>query len=297
VHERQIRLAVAAIGGAAALKLQPAQVSGTRSARLTVDISQGGNAPVDVVMSAEDPAGLLSFHFAPPRLTVPPLGSARATCTISGRPSSFGDVQTYPFTVHATGFQGPLEAAGTFYQLPRIGRRQLRIIAITLTAIGAALALLGAFLLPWANAWGGPDGPTLRGYNWDWEHLLQSLYTSTNIGEGFLKSPWLSGGSIVALLAVVALVAAILGRARLARIAAALIIAAMVALLLALMLHAGLNMRLSSGIFVVLIGGILALAGGLFVRPVGRDMGMPKTGGMPKAPQTPPAPRMPNIRH
>jgi len=103
-------------------------------------------------------------------------------------------------------------------------------------------------------------------------------------------------------LAAIALFGAVFGAKRVARIASALVVVAIVALLIALLFREANIGVLSSGMFVTLVGGVIAFAGALVVRPLGRSIRMPKMGRkpkvprMPKAPPMPKAPRTPTIR-
>jgi len=309
VHDQPMQLRVTPVFGTATLRLEPAELFGSKTATFQVEVSQGGNSSADVILSAEDPGGLLAFGFNPPRLAVPPLGSARALCSIWSRPPYFGDFSEHRFTVHAVGLQQPLEASGVFHQSPVFSPRRVRIMALALTFVGAVIVVLAAVLLAWTQN-GAPtlyDG-SLGGLRWDWQHVVQSFYNYPNPDEevsitlSLLQSRWLSGGSIVIALAAIALFGAVFGAKRVARIASALVVVAIVALLIALLFREANIGVLSSGMFVTLVGGVIAFAGALLVRPLGRSIRMPKMGRkpkvprMPKAPPMPKAPRTPTIR-
>ena len=291
VHDQQITLRVTAVAGSTALRLEPEEAYGGKYADMEVEVSHGGNTTAEVVLSAEDPARLLAFAFNPPQLSVPPSGSARASCRVWGRRPYLGDTVQHRFTVRATGLQQPLEAAGMFNQLPVFAPRRVRIMAISMVALGALVVVLAGLLLTWTRF----DGVQFGGLDWDYRRLALAFFPTAVVTGAPLMSPWLSGGSLVIVFAAVALVGALVGKASVARAGSALIIALSLALVIGL-LFAEQKHQFSSGVFVILAGGVVALLGALLVKPLGKTYRTPRAPRVPRIPGVPPPPRLPYIR-
>jgi hypothetical protein len=164
VQDEQIQLKVLPMPGPVAptLSLEPQEVRGVSSADLTIDVSHSGNTSVNVEFSAEDAQRVLSFRFAPARVTVPPAGGARTVCSISATPSRFGQEVDHRFTVHARGFQQPLQASGVFHQSPVVKPGRARFLRIAmLSLVGVAVLLAAVLFLP--KAFTSSTGPRVIG--------------------------------------------------------------------------------------------------------------------------------------
>ncbi|MGD9750346.1 MAG: carboxypeptidase regulatory-like domain-containing protein [Acidimicrobiia bacterium] len=122
----------------AELHLRPMMVTGGRRAHLTATVVNGGNAEVDLTLSAEDPARALEFVLEPHYLSLGPGERANVAIETVGRRPLFGTPISHAVTVKAEGAGQELAAAATVVQKPWIPRGV------------ATLAILAAIIAGWA---------------------------------------------------------------------------------------------------------------------------------------------------
>lgn len=122
----------------AELQVRPLMVTGGRRAHLTATVVNGGNAEVDLSLSAEDPARALEFVIEPHYLTLGPGERAEISIDTVGRRPLFGTTLSHAVTVRAEGAGQELAAAATVVQKPWIPRGV------------ATLAVLAAIITGWA---------------------------------------------------------------------------------------------------------------------------------------------------
>jgi hypothetical protein len=233
--------------------LQPQYAEG-RSGTYQVVVENQGNAPVVARLEATDPRQALILQVAPPALEVPP-GARRAARVLvqpRQRPVA-GEPVAYPFRVVAqVGWDGPRAMDAQFVHkpsLPAIGRGWLRLL---LTLLGALMMVVGAFAT-WA---GDVDGTDLT-----YEAYVEGVF------EADVPSPpdGLSDTLVsVGLVAVICGLLAALGLAtqtgKLTRVSAGV---AAVLLVVFAFTVADADISIGSGVWVALLGAILALVGGV----------------------------------
>jgi uncharacterized membrane protein len=108
--------------GELALEISPAQAQGELNAEYTLQVSQSGQAPLNVNLSAKDASGMLEFSITPPSLSVPADGKVNARLSVRSRQAaSGGEPLTTVFTVSALPVGGGGQSAsaqGRFVQMP-----------------------------------------------------------------------------------------------------------------------------------------------------------------------------------
>jgi hypothetical protein len=122
------------------VRVDPVMITGGRSARFGLVISNIGNASVIATGYARDPEDLAVFEIEPPSVVVPPGHDQVIEITAGGGRSWFGQprVRTFTFGVETT---GTVETIGTFIQRPRIGRWMISLLGL-LTAAAVFAAVL-----------------------------------------------------------------------------------------------------------------------------------------------------------
>ena len=122
------------------LRLDPVMITGGRSARFGMVVSNTGNAGVIAAGYALDPEDLAEFDFAPANIFVAPGQEQVIEVGASGGRSWFGQprVRTFTFGVET---DHRVETIGTFIQRPRIGRWLLSLLGL-LTAAAVFAAVL-----------------------------------------------------------------------------------------------------------------------------------------------------------
>lgn len=121
--------------------LVPAVATGYRRVRQTVTVRNGGNAPVPVEISAEDPYLVLEADVTPSTLLLDPGAAGRARVAIRGLAGG-GGAGPHGYRVSVTaGDEPPLELAGAV----RLGRITVTIVA-PIVCMLAVLAIAGTLL-------------------------------------------------------------------------------------------------------------------------------------------------------
>jgi hypothetical protein len=119
----------------------PEVVIGGRAGQYTVEVANGGNAPVRLYLAATDPERRVTVQFQPPVVDLPPGGRARALLSVSAPlPWSQEKQRSLTVTAHPDmpGAQ-PATSTASFVQRPRIASKFAKI-----AGIGAAVVLLAA---------------------------------------------------------------------------------------------------------------------------------------------------------
>lgn len=251
-------------------RVTPERGHGERSARYTLPVRSGANAPLVVSFRGEDADGEMSFEFDPPTLTIPPGGEGTSTVTVSAERSVRGSEREREFTVYAKSGEQVLAATAVFVQRPTVTRERLGLWRVLLTLLAAAMLVGGSFM-NWSDhphselenlrgvcVTGDPSG-CLR-----FDHYLRVI--DVDLG---LEHPTAGDDRLVLLNMVTSLgflpillgLAALVGirRGRMAWMAGTV---AVIALLVFLVTLRGVEAKSGAGAWVVLLGGLLALAAG-----------------------------------
>ncbi|MFI7601354.1 hypothetical protein [Actinoplanes sp. NPDC049681] len=119
----------------------PEVVTGGRAAQYTIEITNGGNAPVRLYLAATDPERRVSATFRPPSVDLPPGTSARALLTVQA-PLPWNREKQRQLSITATpDLPGAAAGSGTasFVQKPRFASKFAKV-----AGIGAAVLILAA---------------------------------------------------------------------------------------------------------------------------------------------------------
>lgn len=122
------------------VRVDPVMVTGGRSARFGLVVSNQGNAAVSATPYAIDPEDLADFTYQPTTVIVPPGRDQVVEVTATGGRAWFGQprARTFTFGVEA---EKPVETIGTFIQKPRISRWLISLLGL-LTAAAVFAAVL-----------------------------------------------------------------------------------------------------------------------------------------------------------
>ena len=133
------------------VRLDPVMITGGRSARFGMVVSNDGNAAVTAHGYAVDPEAIAEFRFDPPAVVVPPGRDQVIEVTVSGGRAWLGQprARTMTFGVQTDTGVAPVpgappnrvETLGTFLQRPRISRWLISLLGL-LTAAAVFAAVL-----------------------------------------------------------------------------------------------------------------------------------------------------------
>lgn len=247
----------------ARLTLEPQKVvAGTSDrGRLRVQLdNRASPSPLSVRLHGTDPERVVRFGFRPDTLHVPPGGLGWADVRISASRPDGGETLTRPFTVVAEDGRGSVEAAGSLVQ--SAGDRRL-LWRVVLTALGAVLIAVGCFR-DWLA--GDPDS-LLPGAT----TIADGVRTAIRIAApadaqeaAFLLRSLQPAERTVTLLLAAVMVFGLTGvKGRLTRFTGLLVAVTMVALVL---FWRSTGLSPADGALLVVLGGLIGFAGGLFVR-------------------------------
>ncbi|GAA0568547.1 hypothetical protein GCM10010172_61010 [Paractinoplanes ferrugineus] len=127
------------------LRTTPEVVTGGGSGQYSLEVSNGGNAPVRLYLTATDPERRVSAVFQPGWLDLPPGTTARALLDVSA-PVPWNKEKQRQLTLAATpDLPGatPITGTATFVQQPRIASKFIKIagIAAGVVVLAAAIAV------------------------------------------------------------------------------------------------------------------------------------------------------------
>ncbi|GAB1691451.1 hypothetical protein [Krasilnikovia sp. M28-CT-15] len=123
------------------VRATPEVVTGGRAGRYTLEIANGGNAPVRLYLAATDPERRVRAEFQPAWVDLPPGTSAQALLSVQA-PLPWNKEKQRQLTITATPDlpgAAPGTGAATFVQRPRFASKFAKV-----AGIGAAVALLAA---------------------------------------------------------------------------------------------------------------------------------------------------------
>jgi hypothetical protein len=127
------------------VKATPEVVTGGRAGRYTIEVSNGGNAPVRLYLAATDPERRVATTFDPPGVDLRPGTSARALLTVQA-PLPWNREKQRQLTITATpDLPGAAPGTGTasFVQKPRFASKFAKVagIAAGVLVLAAAIAV------------------------------------------------------------------------------------------------------------------------------------------------------------
>ncbi len=121
-------------------RLVPRTSEGKRKAVHRIEITNSGNAPVDVEVRAEDPDELLVFDADPNRLTVQPGATATGAVRVAAKKKHKGrGARRMPFQVIVEPGGPPVQVEGAFEQK---AKGSILIFLLILLVLGALVFLL-----------------------------------------------------------------------------------------------------------------------------------------------------------
>ncbi|MEV6596444.1 hypothetical protein AB0M36_06190 [Actinoplanes sp. NPDC051346] len=119
----------------------PEVVTGGRAGQYTIEVANGGNAPVRLYLAATDPERRVTATFEPPSVDLPPGTAARALLTVQA-PLPWNREKQRQLSITATpDLPGAAAGSGTasFVQKPRFASKFAKV-----AGIGAAVLILAA---------------------------------------------------------------------------------------------------------------------------------------------------------
>lgn len=127
------------------LRTTPEVVNGGRTGQFTIEVANGGNAPVRLYLTATDPERRVSTVFQPAYLDLPPSASARALLSVSA-PLPWQREKQRQLTIAANPeVMGavPVTSTASFVQQPRLATKFAKIggIAAGVVVLAAAIAV------------------------------------------------------------------------------------------------------------------------------------------------------------
>ncbi|MFD0524767.1 COG1470 family protein [Paractinoplanes durhamensis] len=135
------------------LRTTPEVVTGGRSGQYTLEIANGGNAPVRLYLAATDPERRVSAVFQPGWLDLPPGTTARVLLSVSA-PLPWNKEKQRQLTLTVTpDMPGatPVTGTATFVQQPRIASKVAKIAGIAAGVVVLAAAIAVPLLVTRAN--------------------------------------------------------------------------------------------------------------------------------------------------
>ncbi|GIF25911.1 hypothetical protein BJ973_003183 [Actinoplanes tereljensis] len=127
------------------LRTTPEVVTGGRTGQYTLEIANGGNAPVRLYLTATDPERRVTATFQPGWLDLPPGSNARVLLNVSA-PLPWNKEKQRQLTIAATPDlpnATPVSGTATFVQQPRIASKFAKVagIAAAVVVLAAAIAV------------------------------------------------------------------------------------------------------------------------------------------------------------
>jgi hypothetical protein len=237
-------------------RIRPERARGEGSAEFVIPVRNLGNATLSLSLTGEDPDGEVRFDFSPRLLEVPAGGESRATLRVSA-PRLRAGVERR-LTILAEADQETRSVSATFAQAPVITEGRVRSWRWLLALAGALLIAAGSFM-----AWTGDglNGICLRGpddclrYDVFAERFLDLDAGSVDAGSlDRLFSFATSVGILTLLVAAIVLLGI--------RTGGAAWFGGILTILL-LIVYLAVAGESGAGVWVAMLGGVLAVAAGL----------------------------------
>jgi hypothetical protein len=251
----------------AQIRLDPQQLvtrdAGSGRMRVWLD-NRAGSRPLRARLSGVDPQRVIRFRFDPPVVDVAPGQVGGAVVTVAAPRAASGEQAVRPLTIVADDGSSSIQAEGSFAQSSRDIRPIIRLV---LTVLGALLVAVGA-VLPWLVG----DGRNLQPTVGNIINSVNSITAQVSTGPpanasavGMLLRTAEPMERLATLLMAALMAFGLTGRAgRLTRLTALLVVLTMVAAsAFYLVIRFG---RIDIGAVLVVLGGIVAYAGGRLVR-------------------------------
>jgi hypothetical protein len=127
----------------------PEVVIGGRTGQFTVEVANGGNAPVRLYLAATDPERRVTVQFQPPTVDLPPGGRARSLLSVEA-PLPWNREKQHGLTITAhPDLAGAVPATSTasFVQKPRLASKFAKIAGISAAVVLVAAAIAVPALL------------------------------------------------------------------------------------------------------------------------------------------------------
>jgi hypothetical protein len=125
------------------VRTTPEVVTGGRTGQYTVEVANGGNAPVRLYLTATDPERRVSATFQPPWVDLPPGAAARALLSVTA-PKPWNSEKQRQLTIAANPDlpgAAPVTSTATFVQQPRLASKFAKIAGIAAGVIVLAAAI------------------------------------------------------------------------------------------------------------------------------------------------------------
>ena len=248
----------------ARILLEPQNVvtRNTRTGRLRVRLENTqGWGTLRVRLYGRDPEGAVRFSFAPDVLDIPPGQIGWSAVKISAPRPDSGKEKTRQIQVMANDGNAAIEATGSFAQSSANLRPYLRVL---LTLLGALLVAVGAFL-PWLGGDQAGELLTVDAFAESVEYFGQLSTNETPEYDQLARAaaPFLRVGFLI--LAAFMLFGLTGTSGKLTRAAALLVVLTMMAGIVVYSILVGAD-GLARGSLIVVFGGIIGFAGGIFVK-------------------------------
>lgn len=127
-------------------RVRPERARGDGSVRFSVPVRNLGNAPLPVRLRAEDAEDEVSFSFDPAQLEVPPGEDDHATVTATARQPTTGAERERRLTVFVDAPGETLSGTVSFVQRPRATAGRLTLWRVLAALLASALLIASAFM-------------------------------------------------------------------------------------------------------------------------------------------------------
>jgi hypothetical protein len=125
----------------ASMSLDPLTQAGGKRATFNVTLSNDGNAPLDIKLSALDPEDKVKVTFNPPELVIEPKQQVIVPARASGKRPLIGSPAARMLTFTASGADNPLESLVSFIQRPKLARGLVSLVGLLIGVTIFALVL------------------------------------------------------------------------------------------------------------------------------------------------------------
>lgn len=265
---RSLHIAVSlpAVDADVALTLEPEMLHGDRAVAHLTAHNRQGNVPVHLRLRGGDAEGVVRFAFEPQALRLGPGEQGRAQVRMSAPRPRNGVAAQRQLTITASDGRRDFTTNGTLVQQPPRERKPLpvrSVLRVLCTVLGAALLFGGTFMQWVGTSSNGADLTYLRYC----EDVAPGFGLDCALAPAippFMPALLVSAGLVTVILAVLALLG-LTGTGALTRFAGIAAIVFVLGLLFVRAL-AGNPLELGQGVLVIILGGILAVIGGVAAR-------------------------------